>query len=304
MGNIPPGRLEGGVFKPDPGFSPEMMLNKDLKRNPIFAEGEWPDKHIIEDYPEQRNPEPEEERLHQEEAAGDIKTNYTKEVLMSGRDCVQVCFICDCTASMGSYIQRAKETIFRMIVDLKDMNPRAVIEIGFVAYLDHCDNWITDTMKFTTSEQNINRFVDELSAQGGGDYPEAVADGLYAARHMLWKPDAAKILIHILDAPPHGTKYCNSNGDSYPSGCPCGYDCNQLLKEMYEMNIQYNILNCTDQLDYMVSVFKTAHPDLYDVPLGKGKGNATAAADMGDVVSKQTQVIMQEKFGWVSTPTT
>ena len=42
-----------------------------------------------------------------------------------------------------------------MIVDLKDMNPRAIIEIGFVAYLDHCDNWITDTMKFTTSEQNI-----------------------------------------------------------------------------------------------------------------------------------------------------
>ena len=51
MGNIPAGRLEGGVFKLDPGFSPEMMLNKDLKPNPAFGKGEWPDKHMIEDYP-------------------------------------------------------------------------------------------------------------------------------------------------------------------------------------------------------------------------------------------------------------
>ena len=275
-----------------------MLENKDLKPNPVFEQDKWSNKHILEDYPEQRTPEPEEELKYQREEGKSVETKYSKEALKSNySDLVEICFLCDCTGSMGSFIAEAKKTIFQMIVDLKEMNSKARIKISFVGYLDHSDNWITDTLRFTDSQQNINRFIDELYANGGGDFPEAVVDGLYAVRHLDWSPSSAKILIHILDAPPHGREFSTSgNGDNYPDGCPCGYDYKQILSEMYQMGIQYNILNCTEHVDKMVEIFTKYHPEIYNVPMGKG--NAVASAAMADKVSLQTQNIMNQKFGW------
>ena len=222
MNMPPPSGLTGwgdspGVPILGSGFTKEMLENKNLKPNPVFAEDKWPKKHLLEDYPEEKVPEPKEELKHQIEEGEDVDVQYSKEALIGGNDLLEVCFLCDCTGSMGCFIQKAKQTIYKMIVDLKEMNKKAKIRISFVAYLDHSDQWITDTMRFTESQQNINRFIDELYAQGGGDYPEAVIDGLFAARHLDWNPTAAKILIHILDAPPHGTEF-HSMSDDFPQG--------------------------------------------------------------------------------------
>ena len=67
---------------------------------------------------------------------------------------------------------------------------------------------------------------------------------------------------------------------------------------MYEMRIQYNILNCTQGVDKMIEIFKKYHPEIYDVPLGKGSGNIEAAEEMEDIVSNQAQLIMHDLFGW------
>ena len=67
---------------------------------------------------------------------------------------------------------------------------------------------------------------------------------------------------------------------------------------MYEMEIQYNILNCTATVDKMIEIFKEYHPDIYDVPLQKGKGNVESAAAMAPVVAEHTKMIMKSKHGW------
>lgn len=47
-------------------------------------------------------------------------------------------------------------------------------------------------------------FLNELSADSGGDYPEAVLDGLNVAVNLEWRFSSEKILFLIGDAPPHG----------------------------------------------------------------------------------------------------
>lgn len=42
------------------------------------------------------------------------------------------------------------------------------------------------------------------SAQGGGNGPECVADALYQASRLPYRPNTAKVCIVIANAPPHG----------------------------------------------------------------------------------------------------
>lgn len=73
--------------------------------------------------------------------------------------------------------------------------------------------------------------VDQMSASGGGDFPEAVTDGLFELSRLNWRENSRKVAVLIGDAPPHGV---GSNGDSFPSGCPCGE------------NWRIQILNCRE----------------------------------------------------------
>ena len=55
----------------------------------------------------------------------------------------------------------------------------------------------------------IIKFINGLNAQGGGDYPEAVLDGLYEAAKAInwrnsWSTPILRYIFHIADAPPHG----------------------------------------------------------------------------------------------------
>jgi|JI10StandDraft_1071094.scaffolds.fasta_scaffold1895711_1 hypothetical protein len=63
-----------------------------------------------------------------------------------------------------------------------------------------------------------------MRADGGGDPPEAVLDGMDAICKIGWskQPNILKYVFHIFDAPPHGRIYATNNGDRYPEGCPCG----------------------------------------------------------------------------------
>lgn len=45
-------------------------------------------------------------------------------------------------------------------------------------------------------------------ASGGGDGPEAVTAGLARClTELVWRPHAAKMVVLIADAPPHGTSF-------------------------------------------------------------------------------------------------
>jgi hypothetical protein len=62
-------------------------------------------------------------------------------------------------------------------------------------------------------------FIKKVRASGGADAPEDVCEGFERALSQDWKAET-KIVVHIADAPCHGTKFhdLGSYSDDYPSG--------------------------------------------------------------------------------------
>ena len=64
---------------------------------------------------------------------------------------------------------------------------------------------MTKNFDFTSDISNVISFIQKQKANGGGDYPEAVIEGLEASINQInWDDDArTKLLFIMLDAPPH-----------------------------------------------------------------------------------------------------
>jgi len=145
-------------------------------------------------------------------------------------------FLCDCTSSMSSYLQAAKQNIQKIVEEIVMME-KCDVQFALVEYRDHPPQDTTfaaRTHKFTSSVSKMREYVNEMQAQGGGDGPESVVDGLWEALNMDYRKDSAKIVVCISDAPPHGL---GESGDGFPDGCPCKRDPIEIAKQMAERGI-------------------------------------------------------------------
>jgi len=130
---------------------------------------------------------------------------------------LDLAFLIDCTGSMGSWIKSAKKNMLTIVSKITK-KAKAEVRFGVVAYRDHKDAWLTKSFPLTSSVKKIKNDISSLSAAGGGDWPEAIGDGLVACNNLLWKKEnTTKIVVLIADAPPHGFV---EHGDDYPNGSP------------------------------------------------------------------------------------
>ena len=178
---------------------------------------------------------------------------------------VDVCFVIDTTESMSYYIVEAKNSIQEIInsteTSLKELYPdiyNNILRVSVIAYRDHPPNeksYVTKELDFTSS-QKAKKFVEELSAVGGGDFPEAVMDGLYSAANKIkWREKSDKILFLILDAPGHGKRF----GTEYD--CPCGYTEKDFMPFFTKKEVKfYLIKNENNEVLKMIKVFQEYLP--------------------------------------------
>ncbi|KAL3858621.1 hypothetical protein ACJMK2_008892 [Sinanodonta woodiana] len=156
---------------------------------------------------------------------------------------LDLAFAMDCTGSMGSYIETARQNI-RTIVEEIVASEKSDIKLALVEYRDHPpqdSSFVTRVHDFTPSPKTMKSWLDACSAAGGGDTPEAVADALYDLTKLSWRPEATKICVFISDAPPHGLG-CDSDG--FPSGCPLGLDPMEITRQLAEMGITIYLVGC------------------------------------------------------------
>jgi Mg-chelatase subunit ChlD len=78
------------------------------------------------------------------------------------------------------------------------------VRVGLVAYRDERDEFETKAWEFNSDIAKVRQQLWSLSADGGGDAPEAVYPAMkLACTQLSWRTAAEKVLVIVGDAPPH-----------------------------------------------------------------------------------------------------
>jgi len=147
---------------------------------------------------------------------------------------IDVAFALDTTGSMGDEIDVVKEKIVDIARNISAGQPRPDVRFGIVAYRDRGDAYLTKAFPFSREIADVQKALRTLDANGGGDEPEAVAEGLYAAVHELqwdFSKKTARMIFLIGDAGPHEYKD--------------GKDWRKVTSEAAEKGITISVIGCS-----------------------------------------------------------
>lgn len=118
---------------------------------------------------------------------------------------LDVVFVFDTTDSMYRNLERVRQELGRLTKMLAER--LAGVRLGVIAFGDHHDagrTYLTKVHPLTDQWDRIAQWVQTVEGTSGGDEPEAVEDALWEANRMEWRFNAARALVLIGDAPPHG----------------------------------------------------------------------------------------------------
>lgn len=132
---------------------------------------------------------------------------------------VDLAFVVDTTGSMGPFIQAAQRQMIDMLEMVMELAETPVdLHVGIVEYRDHPPqerSFVFRTHEFQDKMKRVQKVINKLRPDGGGDTPEAVFDGLQAAGERLaWRPYSRRLVVLIGDAPPHANCLCGLTPDS------------------------------------------------------------------------------------------
>lgn len=173
---------------------------------------------------------------------------------------IAVCFMVDCTYSMQSYIDGVKTQIGRVVQRYHKLHPDSSLYFAFVGYRDF-DQPVFSVKPFTSSLPEFISFVGTVSADGGGDQCEDVVGGLNEATNLDWEcagKGSSRILVHIADAPAHGSEYNGGCGDNWadtPTPNAKSKDASPFLKALRAANVHYFFFRVNSCCDAMVEKF-------------------------------------------------
>jgi Mg-chelatase subunit ChlD len=149
---------------------------------------------------------------------------------------VDLAFVVDTTGSMGGLIAAAQRQMVKMLQELTQA-AQINLWLGVVEYRDHPpqDKLLTRVYDFTDDMEKAQKTIMGLSANGGGDAPEAVLDGIKdACKKLAWWKHSRRILVLVGDAPPHGL---GKPDDTFKEGCPCGETIASVTRRAEEKHI-------------------------------------------------------------------
>ncbi|HMP40928.1 MAG TPA: VWA domain-containing protein, partial [Roseiflexaceae bacterium] len=117
---------------------------------------------------------------------------------------VDLVFLLDATGSMGDEIGRLQQTIGDIAARIDRIEPRPDLRFGLVSYRDRGDEYVARIDADFTGD--VNRFSNALwqvRADGGGDTPEDLNEGLrLAIEELRWRDDAVRLVFLVADAAP------------------------------------------------------------------------------------------------------
>jgi hypothetical protein len=115
---------------------------------------------------------------------------------------LDVAVLFDTTGSMGDELSYLQSEVSAIAQRIKIKFPSTTPRFGLVVYRDHGDEYVTRSFDFTADLSVFQANLSAQSADGGGDYPEAVPEGLEEAVALPWRGGpVARMMFWIADAP-------------------------------------------------------------------------------------------------------
>jgi hypothetical protein len=126
---------------------------------------------------------------------------------------LDVALVVDSTGSMQHVIDDLKRRLDLLTTTMQRLVPTA--RIGAVAFRDRGDDKVATAPRksedfvvkwsdLTFNGKKVKTFLDGIVAEGGGDWEEAIKEGVDCAiRQLKWRADAKKVIIIVGSSPPH-----------------------------------------------------------------------------------------------------
>jgi hypothetical protein len=126
---------------------------------------------------------------------------------------LDVALVVDSTGSMQHVIDEMKRRLDDVAATMQRLVPTA--RIGAVAFRDRDDkkvataprrseDFVVKWSDLSFNGKKVKTFLDGIVAESGGDWEEAVKDGVETAmRQLKWRADAKKVIIVVGSSPPH-----------------------------------------------------------------------------------------------------
>lgn len=151
------------------------------------------------------------------------------QIQVPQKPAMEVVFVIDTTGSMGGLIDGAKKKIWSIVNEIVAAKPQPEIRIGFVAYRDKGDAYVTQVHDLTSDLDGAFKTLQTFEAAGGGDTPEHVNAGLSdAITKLKWSAGGSnnklyQVVFLVGDCPPHldyddGLDYKISTADAAKRG--------------------------------------------------------------------------------------
>lgn len=122
---------------------------------------------------------------------------------------LDLAIVLDTTGSMGDELDFIETEIDGIVQDLYAGMPGLSLRLGLVTYRDEGDDYVTRSYDFVDEVVAFRQSVAAERSDGGGDFPEAMDQGLAAANQLDWRlaDNVAKVIFVIADAPAHSEKF-------------------------------------------------------------------------------------------------
>lgn len=137
-------------------------------------------------------------------------------------------FVIDLTGSMSDDIEEVQDQASEIVDYIAENIPN--YRIAIVGYRDFGEQVMFEDYSFSDDKEEILDNIDALSVYGGGDWREAVYEGLMRAINTeeigSWRDGVAKKIILMGDAPPHEKE----DGPNYI------YDIDDVAQAAYEVD--------------------------------------------------------------------
>lgn len=169
---------------------------------------------------------------------------------------VKCCFIIDATASMGPWIDAAKQHIETCIREVNETYLGLSIEVSAIFYRDYDDRQPVIIIPFTSDIQEFKEDIRDVDAIGGNDTCENVCLGFQSMLNLDWSNADIKHAFLICDAPPHGRQWHDNFVDDDHLDHPDQYVLTDKVLSAVAQNINLSVIRINSTIDKMIYIFR------------------------------------------------